>query len=490
MKKLFLSVGCAGIALFGVLVAAVLAVTSAIGNDNTSDSMTNAGFGGGLANTKDIPDWVRPLITGAVQKYGCPEVTPSLIAAQIYSESSFDPKAQSFHVETDPKTGEKHKIPIADGIAQFIPETWATEGVDGDGDGVKDVWNPKDAIPAAVSYDCHLAKDVKNVPGDKTDNMLAAYNAGPYAVIKAGGVPAIEETQGYVKEIRALARKWAAPMTGRPGASGRLGDVVQAARSALDTLYVWGGDCQPPFEGANGCDCSSLVKMAWSKAGVNLARSTYDQVREGSEVRSVGDLRPGDLIFTGGSASAPEHVSMYIGGGEVIDAPHTDARVRIKPLSYWESQILTIRRPAYTEPASGGSGSWGTPVSDDSIGTGYHVPGSMWSSGYHTGIDFPVSTGTTIHAVGPGTVVTAGWNSAYGNQVVIRHDDGKYSQYAHMSSLSVSDGQQVGGGQQIGISGATGNVSGPHLHFEIRTGPEYGSDIDPVGYLRGHGVNL
>ncbi|MEU2514708.1 peptidoglycan DD-metalloendopeptidase family protein [Streptomyces syringium] len=483
MKKAFASIGCVGVALFGLLVAAVLAITSAIGEDNTSNGMTNAGFGGGLSDTKDIPSWIRPLITSAIQKYGCPEVTPSLLAAQIYSESAWDPKAES----KDPKTG----AVIAQGIAQFIPGTWETDGVDGNGDGRKDVFDPQDAIPSAVAYDCSLAKDVKDVPGDKTDNMLAAYNAGPYAVTHAGGVPPYDETQGYVKEIRALARKWAAPMSGTGNVTGRLGEVIQAARAALDTPYQWGGECQPPFQGGNGCDCSSLVKMAWSRAGVNLPRSTYEQVSEGSEVPSVRDLQPGDLIFTGGSASAPEHVSMYIGGGEVIDAPHTGANVRIKPLSYWESQILRMKHLGYTEPAKGGnSGSWVTPVADDSIGTGYRVSGSSWSSGHHTGVDFPVPTGTAVRAVGPGSVVTAGWSDAYGYQVVIRHEDGMYSQYAHQSSLSVSSGQQVGGGQQIGVSGATGNASGPHLHFEIRTGPEYGSDIDPLGYLRSHGINI
>lgn len=150
-----------------------------------------------------------------------------------------------------------------------------------------------------------------------------------------------------------------------------------------------------------------------------------------------------------------------------------------------------MKRPNYTEPGSGStSGKWVAPVADKHIGTGYRVSGSMWSSGYHTGIDFPVPTGTAIRAVGPGTVVTAGWNSAYGYQVVIKHGDGKYSQYAHQSSLNVSVGQKVKGGDRIGYSGATGNVSGPHLHFEIRTGPEYGSDIDPLAYLRGHGVDI
>ncbi|MFC8517340.1 peptidoglycan DD-metalloendopeptidase family protein [Streptomyces sp. NPDC057257] len=128
------------------------------------------------------------------------------------------------------------------------------------------------------------------------------------------------------------------------------------------------------------------------------------------------------------------------------------------------------------------------PVSGATIGTGYHVAGSMWSSGYHTGVDFVVPTGTPLKAVGAGTVVSAGWGGAYGNQVVIKLADGYYAQYGHLSQLSVSAGQTVTEGQQIGLSGATGNVTGPHLHFEIRTTPDYGSDVDPVAYLRSKGV--
>ncbi|MEV0977447.1 peptidoglycan DD-metalloendopeptidase family protein [Streptomyces sp. NPDC049915] len=130
------------------------------------------------------------------------------------------------------------------------------------------------------------------------------------------------------------------------------------------------------------------------------------------------------------------------------------------------------------------------PVSGATIGTAYHTAGSMWSSGYHTGVDFVVPTGTTVKAVGAGTVVSAGWGGAYGNQVVIKLNDGYYAQYAHLSQLSVSAGQTVTAGQQLGLSGATGNVTGPHLHFEIRTTPDYGSDVDPVAYLRAHGVTV
>ncbi|MFE2375087.1 M23 family metallopeptidase [Streptomyces sp. NPDC059398] len=130
------------------------------------------------------------------------------------------------------------------------------------------------------------------------------------------------------------------------------------------------------------------------------------------------------------------------------------------------------------------------PVADSYVSTGYKTGGSLWSSGSHTGIDFHAASGTPVHAVGAGTVVEAGWGGAYGNNIVIRMHDGTYTQYGHLSSIGVSVGQSVTPGRRIGLSGATGNVTGPHLHFEARTGPDYGSDIDPVAYLRSHGVHV
>jgi murein DD-endopeptidase MepM/ murein hydrolase activator NlpD len=123
-------------------------------------------------------------------------------------------------------------------------------------------------------------------------------------------------------------------------------------------------------------------------------------------------------------------------------------------------------------------------------GTPYHKAGSSWSKGYHTGVDFPVPTGTSVQAVGAGHVVSAGWGGSFGYQVVIRHGDGRYTQYAHLSAISVKAGQTVGAGQRIGRSGSTGNSTGPHLHFEVRTGPGFGSDVDPVAYLRAGGVRI
>ncbi|MGP3770146.1 transglycosylase family protein [Streptomyces sp. SDT5-1] len=125
-----------------------------------------------------------------------------------------------------------------------------------------------------------------------------------------------------------------------------------------------------------------------------------------------------------------------------------------------------------------------------SLGTPYRAAGSSWSKGYHTGVDFAVPTGTSVKAVAAGHVVSAGWGGAYGYEVVIRHADGKYSQYGHLSALTVKSGQRVVAGQRIARSGSTGNSTGPHLHFEVRTGPGFGSDVDPLAYLRARGVRI
>ncbi|MGW4894577.1 C40 family peptidase [Kitasatospora sp. NPDC004240] len=333
MKKWVLIALAPVIAFFLVVVAITLAVATAVGNDNTNKPGGGNGPGGGINATAPVPDWLRTLIADAVAQHGCPQLTPSLLAAQLYQESRFDPRAVS------PGVG-------AQGIAQFMPGTWATQGIDGNGDHKKDPFEPADAVPAAAAYDCSLAKDVKDVPGDPADNMLAAYNAGPGAVTKHNGVPPFAETRDYVREIRALATQWAAGLDGGvplPTGSDGASRAIAAAQTAMNTPYQWGGNCRSPYRGSDGCDCSSLVQMAWAAAGVSLPRTTYDQVNSGTAVRSVSELRPGDLLFSRGTATRPEHVGMYIGNNQVIEAPRTGLNVRIHSFAEWQPNILAMR---------------------------------------------------------------------------------------------------------------------------------------------------
>ncbi|KOG14283.1 MULTISPECIES: M23 family metallopeptidase [Streptomyces] len=138
--------------------------------------------------------------------------------------------------------------------------------------------------------------------------------------------------------------------------------------------------------------------------------------------------------------------------------------------------------------------SWVKPVSSYTLTASYNQGGAMWAH-KHSGQDFAVPVGTPVKAAGAGTVVKAGPNGggdgpAYGNAIVVKHANGTYSQYAHLSKIKVHVGQKVGAGQQIALSGNTGNSSGPHLHFEIRTTPNYGSAVNPAAFLRAHGVGI
>ncbi|MET7939637.1 peptidoglycan DD-metalloendopeptidase family protein [Streptomyces sp. NPDC005302] len=131
----------------------------------------------------------------------------------------------------------------------------------------------------------------------------------------------------------------------------------------------------------------------------------------------------------------------------------------------------------------GTGGQWIKPVNVP-FGTRFGVSGPMWSSGHHTGLDFPAATGTRVNAVDDGRVTGATSGGPYGNHVTVSHGGGLSSLYAHMSRILTSVGQVVKQGQQIGKVGATGNVTGPHLHLEARNG---GRTVDPMKYLTGGG---
>ncbi|WP_309235393.1 bifunctional lytic transglycosylase/C40 family peptidase [Streptomyces sp. TRM64462] len=274
------------------------------------------GAGSGVRGTVGLAKGAVPAAyQSLVQRWGnlCPAVNPALLAAQLYQESGFNPRAQS--------------PAQAQGIAQFIPGTWASHGVDGDKDGDRDVWDPNDAIPSAASYDCSLANSVKGVPGDPTDNMLAAYNAGPYAVIKYGGVPPYKETQNYVKIIRSLEKSFARPV-GRVEPSRQAAGAIYFAQKQLGKPYLWGGNGTPEHGGR--FDCSGLTQAAYRTVGIELPRVANDQYNAGPHP-GRDELLPGDLVFFSDDLTdsrAIRHVGVYVGGGYMINAPYTGAVIR------------------------------------------------------------------------------------------------------------------------------------------------------------------
>ncbi|MDN4173702.1 M23 family metallopeptidase [Nocardioides sp. SOB77] len=110
----------------------------------------------------------------------------------------------------------------------------------------------------------------------------------------------------------------------------------------------------------------------------------------------------------------------------------------------------------------------------------------LWAS-YHTGLDFAAPTGTPLLAMANAVVTSVGYDGAYGNKTVLTLEDGTEIWYCHQTSTTVSPGDVVRAGEVIGTVGSTGNVTGPHLHLEVRPGA--GDPVDPYAALQVHGLN-
>ncbi|MGW5396897.1 peptidoglycan DD-metalloendopeptidase family protein [Streptomyces sp. NPDC003952] len=241
------------------------------------------------------------------------------------------------------------------------------------------------------------------------------------------------------------------------------------ARGAGTSTVNKNGDAAPKARGANAYTVAAgdTLGTIGSELGVSW-QTLY------SENRSVIGSDP-DVIFPGQRLA---YGSADSGSSTPAAAP--------KPAGKTSSSSSSES----SESSSKSSSAEGVlPVSGGSISARYHQAGG-WAAGYHTGIDFAVSTGTPVRAAAAGTVVSSGWQGAYGNAVVIKHDDGRYTLSAHLSSATASEGERVSAGEQIGRSGNTGNSTGPHLHFEVRSSNSYGADVNPVTWLNGLGVSL
>ncbi len=147
--------------------------------------------------------------------------------------------------------------------------------------------------------------------------------------------------------------------------------------------------------------------------------------------------------------------------------------------------LKSLGRAAEEKAATIALDRWVLPTTGYRLTARFGQAGGRWVNN-HTGLDFAAPTGTPIVAVAGGTITGVGWAGAYGNRTVETLEDGTELWYCHQSAIQVKPGQEVTSGQRIGLVGATGNVTGPHLHLEVRPGG--GDPVDPYQALVHHGL--
>ncbi|WBB74540.1 M23 family metallopeptidase [Micromonospora sp. WMMD1128] len=153
-----------------------------------------------------------------------------------------------------------------------------------------------------------------------------------------------------------------------------------------------------------------------------------------------------------------------------------------KPKKKVTAKVTAKPKPKKAAPKP----SWVIPMEGADITSCY---GQRWGT-LHAGIDFAMPAGTPIRAAAAGTVVKAGdVGDGYGNSVFVDHHNGYLTHYAHQSRLLVDVGDRVKVGQVIGYEGATGDATGPHLHFEVHQGAMW-NQIDPAPFLRARGIDV
>jgi len=205
----------------------------------------------------------------------------------------------------------------AEGPMQFEPPTFAQYAVDGDHDGRLSPYDPADAIYTAAS-------------------MLCANGAasGTEAGIKQA-VFAYNHSSSYVNDVLSWSTRYTATAPATAAAT-----AAQFALKQVGKPYQWGAT------GPNAFDCSGLVYAAYAAAGIRIARTTYQWQHDGPVI-PLSQIQPGDLLFSAGSdgtASDPGHVVMYLGNGQVIQAPQTGQDVQTDPIDL--ASIVVATRPA------------------------------------------------------------------------------------------------------------------------------------------------
>jgi hypothetical protein len=306
-----------------ILTAATILVIIAFGGDLSAMSeqvIPSLCTTGASPATTDIPPAYLALYQQAGTQYGIPWVVLAAIG----------------QVESD--HGRSNELGVHNGTnyagamgpMQFLAAAWVQYGVDGNGDGRKDVYDPADAIPAAA----RMLK-ANGAPAD-LKAAIFAYNHADWYVTRV-----LDQANAYAggQDITSLAQAAGSCDGGLVPSNRVSATVIAFARAQLGKPYVWGA------AGPDAYDCSGLTMAAYAQVGIQLPHNAADQWNSLPHIPATL-AQPGDLVFfiTDGSATAPGHVGIYLGNNQMIEAPNHTAPVRISSTA--RSDLVGWARPA------------------------------------------------------------------------------------------------------------------------------------------------
>ncbi|MDJ0464297.1 peptidoglycan DD-metalloendopeptidase family protein [Streptomyces sp. H27-C3] len=370
----------------------------------------------------------------------------TLIAGQMYQETKYGQDKSA-------APGGKNSAGYM-GILQFGTPAWTDYGADGNDDGEQDLYNVDDAAFAAAKYlhaqkaETNAAEALRVYSGSTTSNTI------------------------YLRVVLTQAARYRGVLTGDKELIKRWYKHLATTIGKNPDFPTLGKQSDIPEPVGNNAQISQATSIgsqparSWSTPPLDDEGSRKTSARAASAVGVAGDSDAGNF-------------------------PAMTSAAFSKPLAAPKAP----RAPADPKGENGKDWQWPMKKGSYQIGTPYHKNGGMWSLGYHTGLDLVASSGTPIFAPADGKVIKAAGGGSYGNETNLKHAGGVVTLYAHQTKMLVSAGQSVKRGQQIGTVGATGNVTGPHLHWEVRvpgvdnpfvSGQDNGPGmVDPADWLNG-----
>ncbi|MFH8344644.1 M23 family metallopeptidase [Streptomyces sp. NPDC018045] len=300
--------------------------------------------------------------------------------------------------------------------------------------------------------------------------VIAAVGAGGMATAEEKPLPAIS-----LPDVGDLADDLAAKLPDAESLPG-IGDLIP------DSPGSSGSAADRPGEAAVGAPLSQAgLTQAEAAQGMGAGQSLRDRIlHQADRQQSAADQEERRAAEQAAAEQAARDAAAHQQQAEKAAAAKEAAEREAR-----RAAEAAAREKAEAERRAELARSYVSPLTSYTLTAGYGQAGDRWAAN-HTGLDFAAPTGTPVKAVHGGTVTQAGWAGAYGYRVILTLADGTELWFCHLSSMVRTTGK-VAAGEVIGRVGATGNVTGPHLHLEVRPG---GTPVDPKPWLREHGLDV